>query len=252
MKAAVPRLMCEAYPAPLEDRIDPLADDDRESQSARRPRETPASGRGAVMTSPRTASQTSRRRVIDDSNAPMALATDQRPERIPPVDDSQADAPRLLTSTSNEQWSAARPLGMGGPSETAGELPRRAPLADRLAALQDQVPSSYVGIQGRVGAINLGDRTAKLNFDRRQPPPLGGLVHVYQVRSGGTICIGTLKISRVYGGVATGSPVGELQIERIVSGDVVVFHVGSTAGNSDEPDLSEAVWVSDRIRSLPR
>lgn len=109
-----------------------------------------------------------------------------------------------------------------------------------------------MGIEGRVGAINLGDSTVKLNFDRRQPPPLGGLVKVYQVQARGTTCVGALKITRIHGGVATGSPVDNLQVEQLVAGDLVVFHVGSSNGRNDEPDPREAVWVSDRIRSRQR
>jgi hypothetical protein len=191
-KAAVPRLMSEPYPAPLEDLTDPPAADDGESQTV--------AASGNLVTSPRAASQPLRVEVIDNSDARMALAADKPPEM--------------------------------GPS---------------LQALQDQVPSSCVEIEGRVGAINLGDQTVKLNFDRQPPPPLGGLVKVYQVQAGGTTCIGAVRIIRVYGGVATGSPVGNLRVEGLVAGDLVGFHVDSTIAGSHEPDPREAVWVDDRV-----
>ena len=105
--------------------------------------------------------------------------------------------------------------------------------------------------EGRVGAINLGVQTVMLIFDRRQPPPVGGLVKVYQAHAQGTTCVGALKIIRVYGGVATGAPVGDLEVQRLMAGDLAVFHVGAEL-SIDEPDPNEVIWVSDRIRSNRR
>ncbi len=248
VKMAVPRLMAEASPAQLDDQASPLDDHNREPQTSRRRRGVtsvastdPVSTDSAERSNPNSHPQ--RLRVVNEPAAPMALATDDVTQRIPPVTEETADAPRLLTNTP-DQFAAARPM--------SGPMLRRAPLADRLSALQDQVPASYVGIQGRVGAINLGDRTVKLNFDRRQPPPLGGVVKVYQAQKQGTTCVGALKIVRVYGGIATGSPVGDLKVERLMSGDLAVFHVGSDVSATEPPDPSEVIWVSDRIRTVRR
>jgi hypothetical protein len=241
--------MTESSPAKLADRTESLKDDDGELHSSRRPRAIAATNSEVTSTSSRIATPSIRLRAADESSS---LSLDGASERIPPVTERNADAPRLLTTTPNDQLATARPLSAGARSETSGPMLRRAPLADRLAALQDQIPSSYVGIQGRVGAINLGDQTVKLNFDRRQPPPLGGLVKVYQAQAQGTKCVGALKIIRVYGGVATGAPVGHWEVERVMAGDLAVFHVGADPSSIDEPDPNEIIWVSDRIRAMRR
>ena len=247
VKMAVPRLMAEASPARLEDQTTTVNDHEGEPHTSRRRRAVTAADSADTAESSRVATQPIRLQVVDESAAPMALATDAMPQRIPPVTEDSAEAPRLLTATPG-QIASARKLTAGA----SGPVLRRAPLADRLAALQDQVPTSYVGIQGRVGAINLGDQTVKLNFDRRQPPPLSGVVKIYQAQPQGTTCVGALKIIRVYGGIATGSPVGDLEVNRLMAGDLAVFNVGADLSTNEKPDPNEVIWVSDRIRSVRR
>jgi hypothetical protein len=208
----------------------------------------------------RTVSAASEEREFRPDPAPVSKIRSKREPDPLQLDAAPAPIYELRSSSEEVNPESSHPSKSRGgnrlkparPEELLGEAtparsraPRRAPLAERLSAIDAQPITQRAALEGTIRAVNLETGSVKIAFDRKQPP-VGGVVKVYEYRDDETSCLGALEVTGIHQGLVTATPLGDLDPQTLAHGSTVVYCLKPGPDRLSKSGRPEVVWVSDR------